>query len=941
MMDVPAIGVFVTTNKYKYIVSKKIYSGFRNLGNVMGLRKIEEKWQERWEKQHAYEPEDSGGEKKFYTAAFPYPNSPQHIGHGRTYTILDIHARYARLTGKNVLLPMGFHVTGTPILAMAKKVREKDPELLSIFQKIYGIPEGKIGELGDPETLVMYFSREIEQGMREMGYSIDWRRKFYTFDRHFNKFIQWQMRKLHEMGYITKGSHRVAWCPSDKNVVSSHDTRGDVDPEIEEVTAIKFEMGGGEFLVVSTYRPETVYGVTNLWVNPESTLVKVKTKEGIAYFGKGAWEALSLQIEGDILGELCGKELIGKMVESPLGKQIPVFPASFVDPGTGTGIVMSVPAHAPYDYLALKDLGKLGEAKPLGIITFKGAAEIPAAEVVERLGVKGQGDPKAEDATKELYKKEAHTGKMSVGEFAGMPVMIAKEKIAEKLISEGDAFRFYLIANGPVFCRCGTQIVVNMVKDQWFIDYGNPGWKEKGKECLAEMRIIPENTRKDYLATIDWLREKACTRSSGLGTPFPFDEGKIVEPLSDSTIYMAFYTISHELAEIEPEELNEKFFDYVFLGKGDAGVHPKAEELRKKFMYWYPVDARHSGADLVRNHLPFFVLNHAAIFPKEEWPKEIIVNGFVLMEGKKMSKSLGNILPLRKAIREYGADVVRFSVVAGADLAQDTNFETSVAFGVKERVAHLLSLLENAKGKDESIVGKWLLSRLNRKLRDVPLLYANMQIRELGQLLFYETMQELQWYLKRAEDPGLSEFFEKWCIAFSPFMPHLAEEIWSALGKKGLAVEQKFPEPDEALIDDSGEMGEKVLSGIVYDVEKISERMGKKASKVYVYVASEWKRGVYDEMRGKKDLKAGIEWANAHGADMGKASGFAKSIMKRVHSLPPILSEDDEFVAINSAVEFLRKETGATVIVRKEADASEGHEKASASAPGKPALILE
>ena len=92
----------------------------------MDLTGIAEKWQKEWAGAHVYEPADEGGEKKFYTAAFPYPNSPQHIGHGRTYTILDIHARYARLNGKNVLLPMAFHVTGTPILAMAKKVKENE-----------------------------------------------------------------------------------------------------------------------------------------------------------------------------------------------------------------------------------------------------------------------------------------------------------------------------------------------------------------------------------------------------------------------------------------------------------------------------------------------------------------------------------------------------------------------------------------------------------------------------------------------------------------------------------------------------------------------------------------------------------------------------------------------------------------------------------------------
>ncbi|MBD3390146.1 leucine--tRNA ligase [Candidatus Micrarchaeota archaeon] len=906
----------------------------------MEFREMEKKWQGVWEKGGAYNPKDEGGEKQFYTAAFPYPNSPQHIGHGRTYTILDIHARYARLKGKNVLLPMAFHVTGTPILAMAKKIREKDEELLRIFRDIYGIPEEKLAELGDPKKLVMYFSGEIEEGMKEMGYSIDWRRKFYTFDRYFSKFIQWQMKKLHELGYITQGNHRLAWCPSCGNVVSSHDTKGDVDPEIEEVTAVKFGLGGGEFLVVSTYRPETVYGVTNLWVSPKSKIVRVKTKEGVLYFGKDAWEAVSLQMEGEVLGEIDGSVLAGKKAMTPLGRGVPVLPASFVDPSAGTGIVMSVPAHAPYDYLALRDLDKLEELPPIPLLSFPGATEIPAKGIIDKLGVEGQGDVKAEIATKELYKKEAHKGKMTIGEFEGMPVLEAKERVAEKLATENKAFTIYVVANGPVVCRCGTRIAVKRVENQWFINYGDEEWKIKAKECLAEMSLIPEKTRKDYLRTVDWLKKKACTRSSGLGTPFPFDESKIVEPLSDSTIYMAFYTIAHELSGMSPEELTEEFFDYVFLGKGDKDVHPEAEKLRKIFLYWYPLDARHSGADLVRNHLPFFIFNHAAVFPKAQWPKSIIVNGFVLMEGKKMSKSLGNILPLREAIRKYGADVVRFSVVGGADLPQDTNFETSIAEGVKERAEYMLSLSKYRKAGDGSRAGKWLRSRLNRKLRDAQLLYSGMQIRELGQMLFYETVQELQWYIKRSETPALGEFLEKWCIAFSPFMPHLAEEIWSGCEKDGLAVEQKYPGPEYGAIDDAVEMGEKLILGVLGDVENIEKRFGKKASRIYIYAAAPWKREIYREMREKKDMRAGIEWAKANRVeDMGAASKFAKSLLKKVHSLPAVLGEEEELGALEDAKAFISRETGAEVVIGREGGAE--HEKAAAAAPGKPAIILE
>ncbi|MBN2121937.1 leucine--tRNA ligase [Candidatus Micrarchaeota archaeon] len=924
----------------------------------MDLRNFEEKWQKEWAAKGIYEPADSGGKKRFYTAAFPYPNSPQHIGHGRTYTILDIHARYARLCGNNVLLPMAFHVTGTPIIAMAKKVREKDAELLSIFKNIYAIPESKFEELGDPRELVLYFSREIEEGMKEMGYSIDWRRKFYTFDAHFNKFIQWQMRKLKEQGLIIQGSHFLSYCPSDNNVVSSHDTKGDVDPEIEEVAAIKFLLSDSEYLVTSTYRPETIYGVTNIWLNPDSTLVKVRVGNDVLYFGKGAWDSLSHQFEGELLGEVPASKLIGKEVQVPpieegcgnSGKKIPILRAPFVKPGEGTGIVMSVPAHAPYDYVALRDLGKLDEVNPVTVLDFEGApkGKFPAQDVIEKHSVESQQDSKVELATKELYKKEAHGGRMSIGEFSGIPTLDAKEKITSKLVSIGRAFKVHVIAKGPVFCRCGEKVVVKKVDDQWFINYGDSSWKAKAKDCLSRMELIPENTRKDYLATIDWLKEKACTRGSGLGTPFPFDETKIVEPLSDSTIYMAFYTVSHELSKMEPTDLSEEFFDYLFLGKvapnsesmkEGSPLRQKAQELREKFLYWYPLDARHSGADLVRNHLPFFVFNHSAIFPKENWPKSIVVNGFVLMEGKKMSKSFGNILPLRKAIREYGADVIRFSVVGGAELSADTDFEASVAVGVKERIGYFLSLLDYAKEDGDSPADCWLHSRLNRKLKAAPALYDSMGMRELGQMFFYEMYSELQWYMKRAQKPALKSFLQKWAIAFSPFMPHLAEEIWHSLGGEGFAVEQAFPQADESSIDESAELGEEIVSGVAHDAQMIEERFGKKPSKIYVYVADSQKRGVYSAMREKKDMRAGIEWAKENNADMGKASAFAKSLMKKVHSLGPILSEDEEFSVLSDASSFLSKELAAELIVRRETEG--GHDKSGAAAPGKPALVLE
>jgi len=902
----------------------------------MDIRRIEEKWRKKWAEAGAYSPNAGKGKKKYVTAAFPYPNSPQHVGHGRTYTIADICARYWRLQGYNVLFPMAFHVTGTPILGMAKRLKGGDPELLGVFENIYGIPREKAETLTDPTELVLYFSQEIEEGMKEIGYAIDWRRKFYTFDRHFNKFVQWQFRKLKERGYIVKGTHRVAWCPSDSSVVSAHDTQGDVDPEIEEVAGIKFRFGDG-WLVAATYRPETIYGVTNLWINPSEAYVKAAKGKEIIYVSEKAARMLSLQFRLETMEKIDGSFLIGKEAEEPYGRKIPILEASFVDAREGTGVVMSVPAHAPYDYLALRDLKALDKLKPITILSYPGMKGIPAQEIVERMGVRGQNDPKAEDATRELYKTEAHTGVMSTGDFKGMKVLEAKEKVKERLIRDGKAFGFHVLAKGPVFCRCGSQVGVKLVEDQWFLDYGNGGWKEKAREWLGKMEIMPESTRKDYLATISWLKEKACTRASGLGTPFPFDHSKIIEPLSDSTIYMAYYTIAHLVKGMEPEELTEEFFDYVLLGKGKG--RKEWEPMRKEFLYWYPVDSRHSADELIKNHLSFFVFNHVALFPEEHLPRRIVTNGLVMMEGKKMSKSFGNILPLRKAIREYGADVVRFSVVAGADLAQDTNFEKSVAEGVRGRIEHLFSLLEYAHEDGDGRMERWLKSRMSRRLAALPGLYEKLEMRALAQNVFYEVMHDLQWYLKRAGKPKLRWFFQNWAVIVSPFMPHISEEIWETVGGKGFVIDAEFPKCSEKMVDANLEMGEELVSMVRYDVEKITERIGAKPRKVFVYVPAEWKFGAYNLMREKKDLKELVEWAKKRKLDIGEASRFGKALMAKVHSLPEALPPGDEYEALQEAASFLSAELGAEVTVRREEEG--GHQKASNAMPGKPAIVLE
>ena len=352
---------------------------------------IEAKWRKRWEEKRAHEADaDPSRPKRFVTVAYPYPNSPQHVGHGRTYTIADAHARYLRMRGYNVLFPMGFHYTGTPILGMARRVQDGDAELLAGLRGLYGVPDKAVEGFSDPVRIADYFHEEIKAGMVEMGYSIDWRREFTTIDPAYKKFVEWQIGTLRGMGLVVQGSHPVGWCPKDQNPVSQHDTLGDVEPGFTEYTLVKFRLeegegggAGGAIIPAATLRPETLFGVTNLWVDPGAEYVRAAVSggggegedgagdEGVEEWIVSAECARKLEFLGrgvERRGSVRGADLVGRTASAPGtgAAGLPILPARFVKQGTGTGMVMSVPAHAPYDWRALEDLGRPATRRPSG-----------------------------------------------------------------------------------------------------------------------------------------------------------------------------------------------------------------------------------------------------------------------------------------------------------------------------------------------------------------------------------------------------------------------------------------------------------------------------------------------------------------------------------------------------------------------------------------------
>ena len=965
---------------------------------TLDWKSVEEKWQGRWGEAKLFETNPkSGGKKLFITVAFPYPNSPQHVGHGRTFTLTDAYARFKRMQGYNVLFPMAFHYTGTPVLAISKRIAAGEKELIDDFVNLYKVPQEVVNTFVDPINIAKYFHHEIREGMKEVGYSIDWRREFTTIDPPYSKFIEWQFNKLRSKGLITRGSHPVGWCQVCGSPMGQHDTVGDVDPEIGELFILKFRLGEA-YLPAATLRPETVFGVTNIWVKPDAAYVKAVVDGETWIVSEECANKLRL-LEREVLlaGKIEGRDLIGKCVENPVtGDHVLILPASFVDPNNATGVVMSVPAHAPYDYVALEELKRDGSQlsefdlepdlvrgiQPISLISLNGYSMFPAKDVTLRLEINEQTDAKIEEATKEIYTQEFRSGKMkeNTGQYVGMKIPEARTEIEKELVGRGKASTMYELLNRPVFCRCGSEVVVKIFRDQWFINYGNEEWKSLAHKCLNVMDIFPEELRVEFTHTIDWLKEKACARKQGLGTRLPWDREWIIESLSDSVIYMSYYTIARHIKDthIDPAKLDEEVFDYVFLAIGnpdaigkDKDLDPNfLREMRSEFEYFYPLDSRNSGRDLVPNHLTFLVFNHVAIFPEDQWPKQIVVNGSVLMEGKKMSKSFGNIIPLRDAIRIYGADPFRIAVLVTAELHQDADFSTALSKTVGERLERFYSFalqvigIESAQGDVETTIDRWILARLHQRIKTAVEAMGCMRFREAIHSTLYMLDHDVQWYLRRSASDGrrmgspsvLKQILETRVLLLAPFAPHLCEEIWERMGKPPFVSTAAWPSYSEDKIDMKVFEGEELVKTLRDDVSNIIQVTKTTPRRIIFYTASAWKWVVYEKalalaMEGQiniKDLLNGLMANSEFKRNARRIAMFVQKIIPDVKKMAVDMVMKrrillDETKIVTDAKNFFSTEFNVEVIVYNEDDPNcyDPKGRAQLAEPYRPAIYIE
>ncbi len=956
------------------------------------LKKIEQKWQRKWEEAKIFEADPDPNRKKFFvTFPYPYMNGPLHVGHGFTASRVDVYARFKRMQGYNVLFPWAWHWTGQPLAGASERVRVGDEEFIRALREIDGVPEEELQKFVDPVYMASYYTNESRQTAKLIGFSVDWRREFHTVMPTFQSFVRWQYEQLREKGYVVKGTHPVVWCPHDESPTGDADRQEGEGVSPEEYTLIKFKFEKA-FLPAATFRPETIYGVTNLWIHPDATYVEADVNGEQWIISETAAEKLKEQQRKiHIARRFKGREIIGKYSVNPIsGQKLVILPGWFVGPDHATGVVYSVPAHAPYDWLALKDLQAKPESlrefgidaalvktiQPISLIRVEGFGEYPAIEIVDQLGARDQNDPKADEATKQLYKKEFHSGvlKENCGNYAGKTVREVKNQLIQDFKKENIADSMYDLPQ-RVVCRCMTPCIVKILEDQWFLRYSNSAWKEKTKKALERTAVYPDTAIQWFLDVIDWLKEWACARKTGLGTPLPWSPGWIVETLSDSTIYMAFYTINKHIRqrELRPEQLTAEVFNYLFHGKGKAEevakksqIEPETlKSMRKEFLYWYPVDLRNSAKELLPNHLTFFLFHHVALFPPDQWPKAIGVNGMLKIEGKPMHKSRGNFITLRNATKEYGADATRCALLLGAEGMDDPDWRSENVRELSSKIETWYNLIENIiQSTSEEKTGHledWLISKLQCRIKNVTENIEVMNTRTALDTVFFEIWNDFRWYLRRngrGNAKALIEALDIWLRLLAPFAPHICEEAWNRMGKESFISLALWPQYNKTKVNIKTEEIESLVQNMLEDTQNIIRATKIAPKKICYYVATSWKWKAYltalEKSVSAKVVQSELMRELMQDKDMKKmAKPLAKFISQIVDEVNRMSAERkqrqlrvgtiDENQSLREAEAFFKREFNAEVVIYQEEDPKriDPKERAQLAKPYRPAIYIE
>lgn len=745
-------------------------------------QEIENKWQKVWDERGVFKTPQYSEKKKYYALVmFPYPSGTLHVGHVKNYVIGDIVARYKRMQGYNVLHPFGYDAFGLPA------------ENAAIAHKIH------------PKKWTLDNINTIRSQIRKIGISYDWDREVITCMEDYYKWTQWIFLKLYEAGLAYKKPGAVNWCPSCQTVLANEQVKeGKCErcgttvtmkyleqwyfkitdyaekllegldrlqgwPEHVKImqrnwigksvgAEVDFPVEGMDRKIkIFTTRPDTIYGVTFMAIAPESPLVmELVTEEYREEVEKFlAKVALEDRFKRTSLEAKKEGVFVGRYAINPLtNEKIPIYVANYILYEYGTGAIMAVPAHDQRDF------------------DFAKTYNLPIKQVI-----------KPEDGEWNIQEKpyESEGIMVNSGPFDGLKSAEGKEAVIEYIQKKG----------------FGKKSVQYKLRD-WLISrqryWGAPIPVIYCEKCgivpVPEKDLpvkLPENveflpTGQSPLTLSEEFKHSICPKCGS----HAHREVETMDTFVDSSWYYLRY--------VNPKD-DHKPFD-----TNDVN-------------YWLPVDQYIGGVEHAVLHLLYSrfitkVLYDLGYINFDEPFENLFTQGMIYKDGWKMSKSKGNVVSPDEMIEKYGADTLRMYILFMAPPEKDAEWNDAGIEGVSRFVKRLWNnfykVLEIIKqnNDDNAVFGKEE-KNLRRKLH-----YMIKKIKEdiEGGFKFntaiaglMEFNNQLSDYLESTKSPNkklLEEVAEKLVLILSPFAPHMAEEMWSDLGKNTLIVEEKWPDYD-------------------------------------------------------------------------------------------------------------------------------------------------
>ncbi|KAM3163729.1 Leucyl-tRNA synthetase [Lachancea thermotolerans] len=720
-----------------------------------------------------------------------------------------------------------------------------------------GIPREEVVRFADPQFWLTYFPPLCQSDCSAFGSRIDWRRSFITTDMnpYYDAFIRWQMNKLKELGKIKFGERYTIYSEKDGQACMDHDRQSGEGVTPQEYVGIKIETlefaeaakkvvessdaldkSKKFYFVAATLRPETMYGQTCCFVSPKINYGIFDAGDAYYITTERAFKNMSYQKLTPKRGyykplvTISGKDFIGSKIRAPLSAydELRILPMETVIATKGTGVVTCVPSNSPDDYMTTRDLQNKSQFygidpewvkhEPVPIIRSERYGDLTAQKICEELKIRSPKDtvPLAE-AKKIAYKEDFYNGTMIYGKFKGEKVEVAKGKLKAELIANNEAF-VYNEPESLVVSRSGDDCIVSL-EDQWYVDYGEQTWKEQAIECLNQMNTFAPEVKNAFEGCLEWLKNWAVCRTYGLGTKLPWDEKYLVESLSDSTIYQAFYTIAHLLFKdyygneigplgIEANQMTPAVFDYIFQHTDNVETDIPIEslqKLRREFEYFYPLDVSISGKDLITNHLTFFIYTHVALFPKKFWPRGIRANGHLMLNNAKMSKSTGNFMTLKQIVEKFGADASRIALADAGDTIEDANLDETNAnaailrlYNLKEWADEVVKNLDGLRsGPITEFFDVSFENELNALVEETYKQYELTNYKSALKTGLFDLQTARDYYRESCEVMHrdlVLRYIEFQVLVLAPIAPHFAEYIWrEVLGNTKSVQITRFP----------------------------------------------------------------------------------------------------------------------------------------------------